>query len=63
MFKVRMHGYNEVADNFDPVGYAVPCLTLSQAKELAKKSHNETGEYYAIESFEDETFILWHDEI
>lgn len=63
MYNVQQYDYIESEDEYKKVGKGVTCLTLGQAKTLAKKSHAETEEYYRISKYDDEDFELWHDEI
>ena len=62
MYRVTEHEYIESKDDFNPKNVGVPCLTLGQAKALAKSSHEETGEYYLITKDGNKAVKIWHDE-
>lgn len=63
MYEVQQYDYNEKEDNFEPVGEKMSFEKLDKAKQWTIKAHKETDEYQLITKSDDETFMLWHDEI
>lgn len=62
MYTVQTYLYNEVEDEFQPVGEKEFFKSLDIAKLACKKAYEETDEYQLIKKVSDESFCLWHDE-